>query len=188
VTVDESPIPLLMTSAGRITGQLPATLSAGNHSIAVRSIDRNIASAPASFALSKYAPAVLADDTTGQAAIYRADGTPVTNRNKANRDELLTLYAIGLGATSGPKITAGEPAPEEAQSEPVQVFIGNPQLKQSEMIVEWSGLAPGLAGVYRLDVRVPGFHTAGESLPVTLKIGGVTSPAATGVAPTTALN
>jgi uncharacterized protein (TIGR03437 family) len=188
VTVDESPIPLLMTSAGRITAQLPATLSTGNHSIAVRSIDRNIASAPVSFAVSKYAPAVLADDTTGQAAIYRADGTPVTNRNKANRDELLTLYAIGLGATSGPKITAGEPAPEDAESEPVQVFVGNPQLKQSEMIVEWSGLAPGLAGIYRLDVRVPGFHTAGESLPVTLKIGGVTSPAATGVAPTTALN
>ena len=44
------------------------------------------------------------------------------------------------------------------------------------MIVEWSGLAPGLIGVYQLNLRVPGFHMNGDALPVTVRGGGVSSP------------
>src|SRR5260370_26393269 len=40
----------------------------------------------------------------------------------------------------------------------------------------WSGLAPGLIGVYQVRLRVPGFHSTGSALPVTIRVGGVLSP------------
>ena len=95
---------------------------------------------------------------------------------------------MGLGATKGAAVKAGQASPDSpfALTDTVQVFFGDPKMKQSEMIVDWSGLEPGLIGIYRIDIRVPGFHTAGSSLPVTLRIGGVDSTAA--VMPTTAVN
>ena len=36
--------------------------------------------------------------------------------------------------------------------------------------------AAGLVGVYQINARVPGFHLKGDALPVTLRIGGVSSP------------
>ena len=44
------------------------------------------------------------------------------------------------------------------------------------MIVKWSGLVPGLVGVYQIDVYVPGTHYEGDAVPVTIKVGGVYSP------------
>jgi uncharacterized protein (TIGR03437 family) len=35
---------------------------------------------------------------------------------------------------------------------------------------------PGLIGVYQLNLRIPGAHINGDALPITLKIGGVSSP------------
>jgi uncharacterized protein (TIGR03437 family) len=72
----------------------------------------------------------------------------------------------------------GNPSPSDppALTQPVQVFFGNPGYVQAEVIVDWSGLAPGLVGIYQIDVRVPGFHMKGDALPVTLRIGGGDSP------------
>jgi uncharacterized protein (TIGR03437 family) len=56
------------------------------------------------------------------------------------------------------------------------------------MIVDWSGLAPGLIGVYPINITVPGIHLNGNQLLVTIDIGGVSSPT-TGVnLPYVALN
>ncbi|MBI4905565.1 MAG: beta-propeller fold lactonase family protein [Acidobacteria bacterium] len=190
VTLDEVAIPLLMTGGEQINAQLPVSLTAGRHTLVVRSADRNQASASYSITTAKYAPAVMLDTATKMAAIYRENGSVVTNSNKANRDELLHLFAIGLGATKGGTVKAGEASPSSplALTDTVQVFFGDPKMKQSEMIVEWSGLEPGLIGMYRVDVRVPGFHTAGSSLPVTLRIGGVDSPSGGSTIPLTGVN
>jgi uncharacterized protein (TIGR03437 family) len=42
--------------------------------------------------------------------------------------------------------------------------------------VDWSGLLPGYIGVYQINCRIPGAHINGDALPITLKIGGVSSP------------
>jgi uncharacterized protein (TIGR03437 family) len=56
---------------------------------------------------------------------------------------------------------------------PVNVYFGDPTIRQAAVIVDWSGLQPGTIGVYQVNARVPGFHLSGDSLPVTLRIGGV---------------
>jgi uncharacterized protein (TIGR03437 family) len=82
-----------------------------------------------------------------------------------------------MGTTVGGKVTAGSPAPLSplAVTGPVNLYFGNPLIKQAGIIVDWSGLKPGYIGVYEIHARIPGDHINGDALPVTLKIGGITN-------------
>jgi uncharacterized protein (TIGR03437 family) len=125
--------------------------------------------------VSRYAPAVFIDSEGP--AIFHQDGSRVNQVNPAKRDEPLTLYATGLGVTTGGRVVAGQPAPSDplAVTAPIQLFFGNPAIKEAGIIVDWSGLAPGFVGLYQINARVPGAHIKGDALPVTLRIGGVDS-------------
>jgi uncharacterized protein (TIGR03437 family) len=67
------------------------------------------------------------------------------------------------------------PESPAATTATVQVFFGNPTYKQSQMIVNSSVLLPGFVGVDEIRITIPGFHQSGSALPVTLRIGGVSS-------------
>ena len=156
--------------------QLPPTLAAGRYPLVVRSITGQAASASITVTVSKYAPAVFMD--AQGAALYHADGTRVNKDHPGTRDEKLTLYATGLGVTTGGKVTVGTPSPASplAVTAPVSLYFGNPLIKEAAIIVDWSGLLPGSIGVYQINCRIPGAHINGDALPITLKIGGVSSP------------
>jgi uncharacterized protein (TIGR03437 family) len=176
VTVNNTPIPLIATSSGQINAQLPPALAAGRYSMIVRSISGQAASSALNISVLKYAPAVFVD--AQGAALYHADGRRVNKDNPGTRDEKLTLYVTGMGATTGGKVTAGAPAPASplAVTGPVNLYFGNPLIKEAGIIVDWSGLLPGSIGVYQINCRIPGAHINGDGLPITVKIGGVSSP------------
>jgi len=155
----------------------------------VRSIANQAASAPQQVTISKYAPAVLVDPT-GQILLFHADGSYVSKNNPANRDEPLVMYAVGLGATTGGSAFAGTPSPTSplALSPTAAVYFGNPSWVQAAIIVDFAGLAPGLIGIYQLNLRVPGFHISGDSLLVTITAGGVSSPSVGPVVPQVSVN
>jgi uncharacterized protein (TIGR03437 family) len=176
VTLNNTPLSLLATSPSQINAQLPPTLAAGRYPLVVRSLTGQAASSSVNVTVSKYAPAVFVD---GQgAALYHADGTRVNQDHPGKRDEKLTLYATGLGVTTGGRVTVGTPAPASplAVTAPVSLYFGNPLIKEAAIIVDWSGLLPGYIGVYQINCRIPGAHLNGDALPITLKIGGVSSP------------
>lgn len=177
VTLNTSPVPLLLTSAGQINVQIPPELAAGRYTLMVRSFDRQVASQNYALTVAKAAPAVFVDPN-GQAAIFHLDGRRVTKDRPAKRDERLIIYATGMGATKGGRVSAGNPAPASplAVTDKVAVYFGDPRYREAEMIVEWSGLVPGEVGLNQIVVRVPGAHQRGDKLPVTLKVLGVTSP------------
>jgi uncharacterized protein (TIGR03437 family) len=176
VTLNNQPLPLTMTAPTQINAQIPPSLAAGRYPIVVRAMDRQIASQTSLTTVSKYAPAVLLD-SNGQTLLFHHDGTQVTKDHKAQRDEPLSMYATGLGVTVGGKVVAGVPAPSNplAVTQPVQVFFGNPGYSQAAIIVDWSGLVPGMIGVYQINLRVPGNHLKGDALPIQVRIGGVFS-------------
>ncbi|HLH15698.1 MAG TPA: hypothetical protein VKX45_00685 [Bryobacteraceae bacterium] len=175
VTLNNAPLPLIATSDGQINAQIPPTLAAGRYPLVVHSIGAQAASAAIAVTVAKYAPAIFMD--ANGAYIFHQDGTRVDQNHPATRDEPLTVYATGLGVTTGGRVTAGMPAPSSplAVTAPVQLFFGNPTIKQAAVIVDWSGLMPGYIGVYQINARIPGFHLNGNGLPVTLRIGGVNS-------------
>lgn len=177
ITLDNQALPLIMSSTGQINAQIPPTTTTGRKSLVVRSWDRKLSSIAQSITIAKYAPAIYVNSETGQAAVYHSDGTPVSQSRPAKRDEVLFLYATGLGVTKGGEVTSGNPAPADplAETDSVQVYFGQPSIREAAIIVEWSGLVPGIVGVYQVNLRVPGTRLRGEALPVTLRIGGVSS-------------
>ena len=190
VTLNNNPMPLFLTSTGQINAQIPPELTAARYSMVVRSVDKKASAATVSLNVVKYAPGIFVDPATKEALVYRKDGTRITKDNPAKRDEPLVMYASGLGATKGGKVTAGtaSPASPLAVTDPVELFFGDRTYKQAGIIVDWSGLAPGFVGLYQLNIRVPGDHMRGTALPITLTIGGVSSPTTGPAAPVIAVD
>jgi uncharacterized protein (TIGR03437 family) len=190
VTLNNVAIPLIATTSGQVNGQIPTNLAAGRYPLVVRSISNQAASQiPAAVTVAKYAPAVFVT-SSGQAAIYHQDGSPVTKDNPTTRDQRLVLYATGLGPTTGGMVITGAPSPSKplAVTGTVSVYFGPSNYSQSAIAVEWSGLVPGMVGVYQVDLYVPGTHMDGNALPVMIKVGGVSSPVTGSMVPTIAIN
>ncbi|MEP7362431.1 MAG: hypothetical protein ABI972_04180 [Acidobacteriota bacterium] len=178
VTLNNQPLPLMLMSDGQLNAQIPPTLAPGTYPLVIRNLTRLTSSTPSNIRVAKYAPAVFVDPVTQLPAILHPDGTPVSKQHPAQRDKRLVLYAIGLGPTTGGRVTSGMPAPADplAETDEVKVYFGDPTIRGTEMIVEWSGLAPGYIGLYQINLLVPGARWKGEDLPVTVRIGGVSSP------------
>ena len=190
VTMGSRALPLFMTSSGQINAQIPPDLGGGTYPVIVRSFDNKIASASQNVTVAKYAPAVLVDPVSKQILLFDAEGKPITKDNPAKRDRPITMYALGLGVTTGGRVITGDASPSSplAAAAKTEVFFGNPLIKEAGIIVDWSGLAPGFVGLYQINLRVPGAHISGEALPVTVKIGGVSSPSTGPLLPVVAVD
>ncbi len=128
----------------------------------------NVVSVP----LSDYAPAFF-ETSPGTVAAQDASYRVINSANPAQRGQTVMLYANGLGPVSN-QPSSGDPAPYEplarTKTEPL-VMIGNQNAS-----VAFSGLTPGFAGLYQVNVVVPSGLAPG-TYPVTVAIGGVTSAA-----------
>lgn len=187
VTLNNNPMQLFAVGPGQINAQVPFELAAGRYPMIVRSIDKRIASTSTTIQITRYAPAVFVDPQTKQAAIYHADGTAVTPDKPTTRDRRLTIYASGLGPTR-PAVATGARAPANALTDKVQVFFGDARMSQAEMVVESSKLVEGRIGIYEIKIYVPGDRLRGKNLPVTLRVGGVSSSTTQGLVPTVAVD
>jgi uncharacterized protein (TIGR03437 family) len=187
VTLNNNPLPLLMTSPTQINAQIPPELAAGRYSLIVRAFSRNLASAAQQITVAKYAPAVLVDTVNKQAAVYDEEGRYISPSNPTTRDRRVKIYAVGLGPTKGPRVLGGDAAPENAVTDPLTVFFGDPRYSQADVAVEYSKLLPGFIGIYEIQVYVPWDRIRGKELPVTLRIGGISSPSTGPALPTIAV-
>src|SRR5262249_4710969 len=82
---------------------------------------------------------------------------PGVTPHPAQPGDTLTIYAIGLGATS-PGILAGDPAPTEPLSRLVNSPVVNFFLTGATAITAqplFAGLTPTYAGLYQVNVTIP---------------------------------
>jgi uncharacterized protein (TIGR03437 family) len=176
VTLNNNPVPLLSASPGQINFQIPVELAAGTYPLVIRDPAKKLASAAVNLRVSRVSPSVLVDPVSKQAAIFDDRGRPVNKDNPTTRDRRLVIYALGLGPTTGGRVTTGSASPTSPLAETadeVKVHFGNKLWSQSEMIVEWSGLVPGFVGLYQINIYVPGDRIRGDDLDVTIRVGGV---------------
>src|SRR5262249_14260652 len=114
-------------------------------------------------------------DGTGQqraALFHSADMFLVSPDYPADRDEVLYLYATGLGPAN-PSVAAGQLTPDNPVSSTTQsisVTVGGQPYP-----VLASVLAPGYVGVYQITIYVPGNRIQGSDLPVIVTAGGSSS-------------
>ncbi|HET8546410.1 MAG TPA: hypothetical protein VFL57_00320 [Bryobacteraceae bacterium] len=92
----------------------------------------------------------------------------------ARPGSVVTVYATGLGLTS-PAFAPGElPTSAASPVGRVEVALGGNVLAPEDVL--YSGVTPGSAGLYQVNIRVPATVTDGEQ-PIAIRVGAVLSPA-----------
>jgi uncharacterized protein (TIGR03437 family) len=148
VLVNGTAAPLFYTSYGQIAFQMPVDTPPGPAIVQVQRDDGAISN-KASVDVAARAPRLLV--TVNQDGSINAAATP------AHAGDVLTIYAIGLGATS-PAVATGAPAPSAeplARVAPDPVVVFGAALGRSFGTPQFAGLTPGFAGLYQVNVSVP---------------------------------
>ena len=167
-------VPILYVSSTQINAQLPNI--DGNTTLRLAtpggvSDNFNLTILPA--APSVFRIATTQTDSGTTPSIVRSDNNQlVTPSNPVHRGDVLVIYATGLGRTT-PLIPAGQPAPTDQLAStqiPVVVTLGGIQQQ-----VLFAGLAPGLVGVYQINVQITRSVPEGLSVPLVISQGGGTT-------------
>ncbi|MGI8741597.1 MAG: S8 family serine peptidase [Bryobacteraceae bacterium] len=163
------PAHLIYVSPGQVNVQVPWELqgqSSAQAKVTIGFSYGNVVSVP----LSDYSPAFF-EVSSGAVAALDANSHVIGSSNPAKRGQAIQLFANGLGPVTN-QPASGDPAPSSplAQTKsPAAVTIGGQPAS-----VSFSGLAPGFAGLYQVNVTVPANIAAGNQS-ITVAIGGQTS-------------
>jgi beta-glucosidase len=174
------PAPVFFRSAAQANIQIPWELSGQSQTTLTATVDGQ-ASAPQALVLARFAPGVFSTNMQGigQGAIMDSSFRLVdaSNPAMAGRTEVL-IFCTGLGSVSNQPssgtVSAGNPLnpirPFAVTSTSPMVLIGGLPAQ-----VLASGLAPGLVGVYQLNVVPAGNTPPGDSVAVVISTGGAIS-------------
>ncbi|MCU1257159.1 MAG: hypothetical protein JWO80_44 [Bryobacterales bacterium] len=147
--------PLFSVSPGQINAQIPYDIASPNIAVIVRNAMGG--SAPEPVTLLDQAPKLFTQPlgVQGEALLFHSDFTSVDSIASAAPGEVLTAYAIGLGAVT-PAVTLGAPSGDGLQiplnrtAQTVSVSVGGLPAD-----VLYAGLAPSSVGLYQVNFQVP---------------------------------
>jgi len=171
--VNGTPAPLLAVTPWQVNAQLPPETMEGPAAFQLRFADGTLGPAVAA-SVQTYSPAifVLPSGITSVAAAFHGNtNVPADSAHPAKAGETLAIYGMGLGPVT-PFVAAGQPAPSSPPAQTLaqpEVLIGNARAQ-----VAFSGLTPGLAGVYQVNAVVPSGLKPGQYV-IVWRIGGVSS-------------
>ncbi|MGH9674639.1 MAG: Kelch repeat-containing protein [Bryobacteraceae bacterium] len=169
VRVNDAPVPLFFVGPRQINFLLPASLAAGPVRIAVS----NAGSTGSAFMtdLVDAAPGIfsLAESGQGQGAILIGNSGLLAGAGgrAARSGDVVEIYCAGLGRVDNAPPEGQPPIGIVRTVETPEVFIAGVRAE-----VLFSGLAPGFAGVYQINARVPAGVTPGVAVAVAVRAGG----------------
>jgi uncharacterized protein (TIGR03437 family) len=163
VLINGSQAPLYAVAPGQISALVPQRTALGPARVVV--VNGANRSNEVEVRVAATAPGVFTVPPVGigPGAVLKTDFSLVTARNPARRGETVLIYAAGLGAVT-PAVADGTAAganPLSTVNAPVNVYIGGARAE-----VSFKGLAPGFAGLYQLNVRIPMNAPGGPGVPV----------------------
>jgi uncharacterized protein (TIGR03437 family) len=153
VSINGIAAPVLYVSPTQINAQVPYGIPNGSATLQVNR--GGVVSAMQTFGVASFSPGIFVIDpsTNGAAALHGSNLSLVNNASPAKAGEGIAIYGTGLGALTIP-VAAGAAAPSVAPfaqtTTTPTVLIGGMNAP-----VSFSGLTPGLAGLYQLNVQVP---------------------------------
>jgi uncharacterized protein (TIGR03437 family) len=182
--------PLFYAARLQVNLQIPHGVAAGNANVEVFIGGQTAPVATGIVVVADAAPGVFTLDGSGknQAAVHNSADYSINadfDRFPGSRPEAtggyLTIYATGAGVTS-PAVGDGQAAPSTTlalAAGTTKVFIGG-----TEAQVVYSGLAPGLVGLWQINVAVPAGLTTdlATSLKVELRAKQTFQPTTVAVA------
>ncbi|HXB69941.1 MAG TPA: IPT/TIG domain-containing protein [Candidatus Acidoferrales bacterium] len=176
VTVGGKAAKVTLATPTQMVIQIPIDASPGSTTIGVGT------SGAFNITLSQYAPGLFSRGGPGIStgtntgtglvqAVHSQTGDVVDTFNPAAPGESLSLYAVGLGATS-PVVPTGSPAPLT----PASPTVAAPSLTVGGISasIQFAGAAPAQIGIYQVQFTLPLSVPAGNQ-PIVLGIGGANS-------------
>ncbi len=156
------PAPLYEVSPGKILFQVPGPPEAGQRALEARVGGTRVARG--SLTLLAGAPGLF--------AVLNQDGRANSPANPARCGQVIQIFATGQGEVV-PAVEDGAPSP----SSPPALSTSSPEvyLEGRLVAVRFSGLAPGLAGVWQVNAVVPQDTPAGPTLSLALIHGLVSN-------------
>jgi uncharacterized protein (TIGR03437 family) len=160
MTVNGVLAPILFASSGQVNVQIPWETQPGTATIAARF--KGVSGNSITATVGQVAPGIFV-------TVY-PDGSLTTGKPAAAGD-VLVIYANGLGPVN-PSVATGAASPgtPAVTTQTPTVTVGGVNAE-----VLFSGLTPGLAGLYQVNMRVPSGFVVGANTPVVLTIGGRSS-------------
>ena len=142
--------PITSVSPNQINAQVPFELPAGQpYEVIVNA--NNALTTPQSFQAGAASPglSVLA---TGYVQASHQSGAPITETSPARPGEYIAVYLVGMGGTTIP-VASGQPGPGSPFAN--TTIAPTVTLNNENAPVVFSGLIPGLVGVYQVNLQVP---------------------------------
>ena len=141
---------LLYVSPTQINFLIPNNLLPGDHDFY---IDREGLSGPRiKIHVSAAAPACFQLDASGIIATH-ADGSVVTAESPAHADEVVVLWATGLARTNPEQRPGALATGLGPVISPLNIYVNGVLLEPERTL--YAGAAPGFAGLYQINVRLP---------------------------------
>jgi uncharacterized protein (TIGR03437 family) len=168
VTIDGLPCAIYYVMPGQIAVTVPYELSSNTTGLANIQVNNNgVLSNVVQMYFQDSAPGVLSQTENGLGyaiAAHTATGALVTQANPAQPGEYIALYLTGLGTVT-PSIADGAPGPASTLSNANVNTMGDLYVyfddygpngtSGNQGKITFAGLAPGLAGLYQINVQVP---------------------------------
>lgn len=169
VTIDNLPCPIHYVSPTQLSVLVPYEVASNQTGLANIQVNNNgISSNVVQMYLSDSAPGVFSQAQNGigfAAALHGATGEVITSSNPAQPGEYISVFLTGLGVVT-PSIADGALGPLNPLSWSDLYNAGNLSIFFNDYgpnggsagnpgNIEYAGLAPGLAGLYQINVQVP---------------------------------
>ncbi len=187
---DEFKVPLTSVGPASIGLQIPFLAPLGSDRIAVRTADTAELIAGGSAVVANFMPGLFSagDERYG---VRNQDGSLNSGSKAADRGSTIKVFGTGQGPVS-PQIADGTPAPSEGSPSTVAVPTtdGNACLVTQPSVcvpigsalsnlafgdIQFSGLAPGMVGVWQLTLKVPLTAPTGTAVQLRAIINGALS-------------
>ncbi len=177
VLLNDQPLPLYFVSPGQINFLVPMgnpTTGNGEMQIVRPSSGQIIAASTINFGSASPALFAASGTGSGQIAALNQDGSVNSAANAEARGRVVQLFGTGQG------FVPNAPADGELVPNSPLVSTATPQVIMGAGIVPpanvlFSGLAPGLVGVWQINVKIPDTVAPGNSVPVAVVMGGIPS-------------
>ncbi len=180
VQINGLAVPLFAVSPTQINFQAPWYLQ-GQAQVTMTIVANGVVSSALTTSLAPYSPALFSmnQQGTGQGVIA-IDNTGVIaapqgmfpGSRPANRGEVVVVYCTGLGPVAVQPVTGSASA---ASTDARTSTLPTATIGGVAANVAFSGMAPGLVGVYQVNIIVPANAPVSDAAPLVLSIGGVDS-------------
>lgn len=182
VLVNGQPAPLYLVSPFQINFLMPMnTPTSGTAEVQVMRQSTGQIIAISNVPMERVSPALFVQGGAleGQLAAINQDGSINSPSSRARRGQYVTLFGTGQGFVPNAPPDGTPPAGPLPTEERPRVLIGGPDFLQDSDI-QYSGLAPGLVGVWQLNVRIPEATAPSAAVEVAIQLRSVNSNRTTG--------